>query len=185
MKTNRVTLLEIAKTFLTIGTIGFGGGLAIIALMQEYCVIRKKWLSIEEFSHGITLGQFLGPFATNAAIFIGYRLRGFIGGLTALVSFLAPSIIIVIILSALYVNYHKIPSLQLALKSINPVVIALILSAAYQMGKDKIKSLEPILLLSMTIFFSIFLKLQVFVILLIALVYGYIKVRFFEMEAKQ
>ena len=185
MGKNRVTLLEIAKTFLTIGTIGFGGGLAIIALMQEYCVIRKKWLSIEEFSHGIALGQFLGPFATNASIFIGYRLRGFIGGLTALVSFLAPSIIIVIILSALYVNYHKIPSLQLALKSINPVVIALILSAAFQMGKGKIKSLEPILLLSITIFLSLFLKMQVFAILLIALIYGYIKVKFFEMEAKQ
>lgn len=185
MRKNRVTLLDIAKTFLTIGTIGFGGGLAIIALMQEYCVIRKKWLNIEEFSHGIALGQFLGPFATNASIFIGYRLRGFIGGLTALVSFLAPSIIIVIILSALYVNYHKIPSLQLALKSINPVVIALILSAAFQMGKGKIKSLEPILLVLITIFFSLFLKMQVFAILLIALVYGYIKVRFFEMEAKQ
>ena len=185
MGKNRVTLLEIAKTFLTIGTIGFGGGLAIIALMQEYCVIRKKWLSIEEFSHGIALGQFLGPFATNASIFIGYRLRGFIGGLTALVSFLAPSIIIVIILSALYVNYHKIPSLQLALKSINPVVIALILSAAFQMGKGKIKSLEPILLILITIFLSLFLKMQVFTILLIASVYGYIKVRFFEMEAKQ
>jgi chromate transporter len=87
MKKNKVTLMEISKTFLTIGTIGFGGGLAIIALMQEYCVIRKKWLSIEEFSHGIALGQFLGPFATNASIFIGYRLRGFIGGLTALVFF--------------------------------------------------------------------------------------------------
>lgn len=185
MEKNKVTLLEIVKTFLTIGTIGFGGGLAIIALMQEYCVIRKKWLSIEEFSHGIALGQFLGPFATNASIFIGYRLRGFIGGLTALVSFLAPSIIIVIILSALYVNYHKIPSLQLALKSINPVVIALILSAAFQMGKGKIKSLEPILLVLITIFFSLFLKMQVFAILLIALIYGYIKVRFFEMEAKQ
>ncbi len=185
MKKNKVTLMEISKTFLTIGTIGFGGGLAIIALMQEYCVIRKKWLSIEEFSHGIALGQFLGPFATNASIFIGYRLRGFIGGLTALVSFLAPSIIIVIILSALYVNYHKIPSLQLALKSINPVVIALILSAAFQMGKGKIKSLESILLLLITIFFSLFLKMQVFAILLIALIYGYIKVRFFEMEAKQ
>ena len=182
---NKISLSEIAKTFLTIGTIGFGGGLAIIALMQEYCVIRKKWLSIEEFSHGIALGQFLGPFATNASIFIGYRLRGFIGGLTALASFLAPSIIIVIILSTLYVNYHKIPSLQLALKSINPVVIALILSAAFQMGKGKIKSLESILLLSITIFLSLYLKMQVFAILLVALVYGYIKVRFFEMEAKQ
>ena len=185
MNRERIALYEIANVFLTIGTIGFGGGLAIIALMQDYCVSRKKWLSIEEFSHGIALGQFLGPFATNASIFIGYRLRGFIGGLIALVSFLFPSILIVIILSAMYVNYHKIPALQLALKSINPVVIALILSAAYQMGKGKIKSIESILLAITTIFLTLYLKMQVFAILLIAFIYGYIKVRFFEMEVKQ
>lgn len=185
MKKNEVSLIKIAKVFLTIGTIGFGGGLAIIALMQEYCVNRKKWLNLEEFSHGIALGQFLGPFAVNASIFVGYRLRGFIGGIVSLVSFLFPSIVFVIILSALYVHYHKIPSLQLALKTINPVVIALILSAAYQMGKGKIKSFEPIFLVLITIFLTLYLKLQVVIILLLALLYGFIKVRFFATEAKQ
>ena len=185
MKNKQISLIEMAKVFLTIGTIGFGGGLAIIALMQDYCINRKKWLTLEEFSHGITLGQFLGPFAVNAAIFIGYRLRGFIGGIVALITFLFPSIVFVIILSSLYVKYHNIPSLQLALKSINPVVIALILSAAYQMGKSKIKSFEPIFLMLITIFLMLYLKLQVVIILLIALLYGFIKIKFFEMEAKQ
>ena len=184
MKNEQISLVDIAKVFLTIGTIGFGGGLAIIALMQDYCVNRKKWLNCEEFSHGIALSQFLGPFAVNASIFVGYRLRGFIGGIISLISFLLPSIIFVMIISALYVHYHKIPSLQLALKSINPVVIALIFSAAYQMGKGKIKSFEPILLVIITIFLTLYFKLQVVVILLLALLYGFIKVRFFETEAK-
>lgn len=182
---NKVSLIEVAKVFLTIGTIGFGGGLAIIALMQEYCVNRKKWLDAQEFAHGITLGQFLGPFAVNAAIFIGYRLRGLVGGLVSLISFLLPSIIFVIILSALYVQYHKIPSLQLALKSINPVVIALILSAAAQMVKGKIKSIEAPILILATIFLTLYLKLQVITILIIALLYGFIKVKFFDKEVTQ
>ena len=181
----QVSLIDIAKVFLTIGTIGFGGGVAIIALMQDYCVNRKKWLKIEEFSHGIALGQFLGPFAVNAAIFMGYRIRGFVGGIVAVLAFLLPSVTFVIILSGLYMHYHKIPALQFALKCINPVVIALILAAAYQMGKGKIKSLEPILLVIITVFLTAYLKLQVVTVLLLAIAYGYIKVRFFDSEANQ
>lgn len=185
MKNKTVSLIDIAKVFLTIGTIGFGGGIAIIALIQDYCVKRKKWLSIEEFSHGIALGQFLGPFAVNASIFVGYRLRGFIGGLVSVISFLVPSIIFVIILSALYIHYQKIPSLQLALKSINPVVVALILSAAYQMLKGKIRSFEPILLMLISIFLNVFLKWDVIKILLLAITYGFIKVKVLQSEVKQ
>jgi len=184
MENKQVSLIELAKVFLTIGTIGFGGGLAIIALMQDYAVERKKWLSVDEFCHGIALGQFLGPFAVNASIFVGYRVRGFKGALVSLISFLAPSVTFVIILSALYLQFHKIPLLQSALKGITPVVIALILSAAYQMGKNRIKSLEPILLVIATIFLSAYFKLQVITILLIALIYGFIKARFFETGAE-
>lgn len=185
MRKEQISLVEIAKVFLTIGTIGFGGGMAIIALMQDYFVRRKEWLSMDEFSHGIALGQFLGPFAVNASIFIGYRLRGFMGGIVSLISFLIPSIVFVIIISSLYVHYHKIPSLQFALKSINPVVIALILAAAYQMGKGKFKSFESLLLIVITIFLTVYLKLQVVVILLLALLYGFIKVRFFEARLEE
>jgi chromate transporter len=178
----KISLFEIAKTFLTIGTIGFGGGLAIIALMQEYCVNKKKWLEVEEFSHGIALGQFLGTFAVNASIFIGYRLRGFIGGIVSVISFLLPSIVFIIIISALYQHYNKIPALQSALKGITPVVIALILSAAFQIGKNKINSRESVFILLITIFLVAILKLQIITILLAALIYGFLKVRFFETE---
>ena len=175
----QISLIEIAKTFLTIGTIGFGGGMAILALMQDYCVNKKKWLDIEEFSHGVAMGQFLGPFAVNAAIFVGYRARKFKGALVSLFAFLTPSIILVIILTALYQNFHKIPALQSALKGISPVVIALILTAAYQMGGSRIKSAEPILLMLGAIFMAVVLKLQVVIILLLALIYGFAKIKFF------
>lgn len=174
----KISLIEIAKVFLTIGTIGVGGWTAIIALMQDYCVEKRNWLSIDEFVHGIALGQFLGPFAVNATIFVGYRARGFKGAIVALISFLAPSVTFVILLSALYVHFHKVPALQSALRGISPVVIALILSAAYQMGKNKIKSFESIILMFLAIFCSIVLKTQVAVILLVTLIYGSIKTFF-------
>ena len=181
MENKQVQLVDIAKVFLTIGTIGFGGWGAIVSLMQEYCVNQRKWLSLDELTHGVALGQFLGPFALNAAIFIGYRVRGFAGGVVSLVSFLLPSVVFVIIISSLYVRYHEIPSLQLGLKSLSPVVIALILVAAYQMGKAKIKSFEPIVLVAMTVFLSVYFKVQVMAILLAALMYGFIKVKVFKM----
>jgi len=180
MEEKQISLIEIAKVFLTIGTVGVGGWPAIVALMQDYCVKERNWLSMDEFSHGIALGQFLGPFAVNATIFVGYRARGFNGAMVALISFLAPSVTCVILLSALYTHFHQVPSIQSALKGITPVVIALILSAALQMGKKRIKSAEPIILMLGAIILSVIVKFQVVGILLIALFYGFIKVKFID-----
>lgn len=179
MQEKQISLFEIAKVFLTIGTIGVGGWPAIVALMQKYCVEEREWLSQDEFAHGIALGQFLGPFAVNATIFVGYRARKFKGAMVAIFAFLAPSVICVIALSALYVHYHTIPAIQSALRGISPIVIALILSAAYQMGKNRINSPEPIFLMLLAIILSAVLKVQVIGILLIALAYGFIKSKFF------
>lgn len=182
MKTKQVSLMEIAKVFLIIGTVGFGGAGAIIALTQEYCVTQRKWLSFDEFSHGVALGQILGPFAVNTTLFVGYKTRGFKGAMVALLTFLAPSIVMVIILSALYMHFHKIPALQSALNGVSPVVVALILSVTYQMGKNKMKSFEFIFLMLLAIIFSSFLKIQVTLILLAALIYGIIKVFLLKMN---
>lgn len=124
----------LAWEFAKIGLTGFGGGFAIIALIQRECVERKKCLSAEEFLHGVSLGQLLGSFAVNTAFFVGYRLRGAIGGLVAMVAFLAPSVAMVIGLSWLYTATHQVPSLQNAMNAAGPVVIAILLSAATSLG---------------------------------------------------
>lgn len=182
MENKRVSLIEIAKVFATIGTISVGGWPSMMALMQDYCVVKRNWLTMDEFSHGIALGQFMGPFGVNAAIFIGYRVRGFVGAMVSLTLFLAPCVTAVIILSAFYMKFHQVPSLQSALRGISPVVIALIISAAYQMGKNKLKSFEPIFLMILAVILSAFLKVQVILILLSALLYGFIKTKFFAKD---
>lgn len=129
------SLCSLAVLFARIGAIGFGGGMAVVALMEQEIVRRRRLLSLNEFLHGVGLGQMLGSFAVNAAAFAGYRLAGPAGALVAVVSFLAPSIALVIVLSALYFRYHAVPALQSAVTGLGPVVVALILSAAWSIGR--------------------------------------------------
>lgn len=139
--------LAMTLRFLKLGAIGFGGGVAVIALMEQECVQRRHCVEAEEFLHGVGLGQILGPFAVNTAFFIGYRMYGLGGALLAQVAFLIPSVLLVIGLSWLYFSFKQIPSLQGALAGLGPVVIALILSAAWSMGPKSVKSPVAVALL--------------------------------------
>jgi chromate transporter len=144
----KLSLPALALAFLKIGTIGFGGGMAIIALMEHELVRKRRVIEPEEFLHGVGLGQILGPFAVNTALFAGYRLYGTLGGLIAACAFMAPSLVLVLILSWLYFSYHAIPALQGAVSGLGPVVIALILSAAWSMGRKAFQSWIAALLCS-------------------------------------
>jgi chromate transporter len=135
-----MTIWQMGLSFLKLGAIGFGGGVAVVAMMEQECVQKHHCLETEEFLHGVGLGQILGPFAVNTAIFIGYRMFGFGGALLAEIAFLAPSIFLVILLSWLYFAFHQIPSLQGALVGLGPVVIALIINAAWSMGRKSVRT---------------------------------------------
>lgn len=134
-----VSLSEIFRTFFYIGLTGFGGGMAIVALTERVCVERKKWIGRNEFMHGLAFGQILGPFSLNTCTFVGYYLRGVVGGVTAAVGFIFPSFCIISLLSWLYFKYHEMPQLQSALRGTNPVIIALIVVAAVGMGRSKVR----------------------------------------------
>jgi chromate transporter len=131
----RRSLLDLAFLFARIGAIGFGGGMAVVALMERDLVRRRRLLSLDEFLHGVGLGQILGSFAVNAAAFAGYRLGGWSGAVVSSAAFLAPSVAMVIGLSALYFRYHAVPALQSAVTGLGPVVVALIVSAAWNIGR--------------------------------------------------
>jgi chromate transporter len=146
VKASLFSLTRMAVLFLKIGAIGFGGGMAVIALMEHELVEKRKALPAEEFLHGVGLGQILGPFAVNTAFFVGYRRHGLPGALVAAIAFLFPSVAMVISLSFLYFRYHTIPALQGVLLGLGPVVIALILAAAWSMGRKTILSWSAVAL---------------------------------------
>lgn len=144
-------LVGVLGAFLRLGFIGFGGGMAVVALMEHDLIRKRRLLDHDEFLHGIALGQILGPFAVNTALFVGNRLFGFLGGLACAAAFLAPSVVLVILLSWLYFTFHAIPALQTALRGLGPVVIALILSAAWSMGRKAVRSWPAGLLMTMAL----------------------------------
>src|SRR5947209_7658081 len=82
------SLMDLLALFFRIGSIGFGGGMAVISLMEREFVQKRGLLTAEEFLHGVGLGQILGSFAVNAAFFIGYRLFGPAGGILSVGAFL-------------------------------------------------------------------------------------------------
>lgn len=162
MKTNasNVSLTDIFLTFAKIGLTGFGGGMAIVALIERICVKEKQWIGNEEFLHGLAFGQILGPFSLNVCTFTGHYLRGIRGGITAAVAFILPSFLLVTLLSWLYFTYHKLPQLQAALKGTNPVVIGLIVVVAIDMGRKQIRGINSSLMALVAFAATVFLKLN-------------------------
>lgn len=168
----KVRLTDIFLTFATIGLTGFGGGMAIVALVERTCVREKGWISPEEFMHGLAFGQILGPFSLNVCTFTGHHLRGIRGGIIAAVGFILPSFLLVSLLSWIYFTYHKLPELQAALKGTNPVIIGLIVVVAIDMGRKQIRGRGGLLMALVAFGASVFLKLNAAWILLGAVLWS-------------
>jgi len=162
----KASLTDIFLTFAKIGLTGFGGGMAIVALVERVCVRERNWISAEEFMHGLAFGQILGPFSLNICTFTGHHLRGIRGGIIAAIGFILPSFLLVTLLSWIYFTYNKLPQLQAALKGTNPVVIGLIVVVAIDMGRKQIKGRGGLLMALVAFAASVFLKLNAAWILL-------------------
>ena len=155
-----------------VGLTGFGGGMAIVALVERVCVREKQWITAEEFLHGLAFGQILGPFSLNVCTFTGHHLRGIRGGILAATGFIMPSFLLVSLLSWLYFTFHKLPQLQAALKGTNPVVIALIVVVAMDMGRKQIRGANGAVMALAAFGATVFLKLNAAWVLLAAAVWS-------------
>jgi chromate transporter len=134
-------LAEIAGLFLKLGTIGFGGPAAHIALMEEEVVKKRAWLSREEFLDLLGATNLIpGPNSTEMAIHIGYRRAGFPGLLVAGACFILPATLIVTAIAWAYVRFGTLPQMTLAFRSVKPVMIAVVLQALWGLGKTALKT---------------------------------------------
>ncbi len=123
-------LIKLYLSFLKVGMLSFGGGLAALPLIQEEVVDVNKWITIREFTDLITVAQMTpGPIAINAATFVGTRLGGLAGAIVATLGSITPAIIIVSILSFLYYKFKNLNLMKKILSALRPAVVALILSA--------------------------------------------------------
>lgn len=121
-------------TFLKIGSVSFGGGYAVIPLIQ-YEVEAHSWLNIAEFREAVSLaGMAPGPIATNSATLIGYKTAGLAGAVLATLGMILPSLAAVILLSAVFFSHHRSKLFQSTFYGLRPIITGLILYAAIHFG---------------------------------------------------
>ncbi len=135
-------LKEIAKVFLKLGVIGFGGPAAHIAMMQAEVVTKRKWLSDQEFLDLVGATNLIpGPNSTEMAIHIGHEKGGWRGLLIAGVCFIIPAVLITGCFAWLYKEYGQLPEVKPFIYGIKPAIIAIILGAIVPLAKKSIKTL--------------------------------------------
>ncbi|MCK8140728.1 chromate efflux transporter [Flavobacterium sp. I-SCBP12n] len=149
-------LKELAKLFLKIGIIGFGGPAAHIAMMQNEVVVKKKWLSEQHFLDLIGATNLIpGPNSTEMAIHIGHERAGWKGLLVAGFCFIFPAIIITLLFAVLYKEYGQLPEIKPFLYGIKPAIIAIILSAIFPLAKKSLKTIQLTIIGGFVLFFSL------------------------------
>jgi len=130
-----MTLLSLFFSFLQIGLFSIGGGYAAIPLIQQQVVEKFAWLTEKEFMDLAAIAEMTpGPIAINAATFVGLKVAGLPGALTATLGNIVPSLVLVSLLFYVYRRCRELPALQNVLSFLRPAVVALIASAGLNMA---------------------------------------------------
>ena len=140
----RVSLTQFVGYFLWLGTVGFGGPIALAGHMQQDLVDERGWVRKEDYVEGLALAQLApGPLAAQLAIYLGYIRAGVLGATAVGVAFVLPSFLMVLGLSAAYVRFGGLPWMQGMFYGIGAAVIGIITRSAFKLtkltlGKDKL-----------------------------------------------
>ena len=127
-------MIELFLTFAKIGLFTFGGGYAMIALIEDACVERKKWITHEEMMDLTVIAESTpGPIAINCATYVGYRQKGFWGSVIATLGMVFPSFVIIYVISMFLDRFLEITLIANAFRGIKLAVGLLIVNAALNM----------------------------------------------------
>ena len=154
-------LLDLLLTFMKIGFFTFGGGYAMISMIESICVEKKKWITHDEMMDITVIAESTpGPIAINCATYVGYRQGGFFGSLLTTVGIVIPSFTVIFIISKFFDNFLEIGIIANAFKGIKIAVGILILNAAVTMIKKMQKKAFPLAVMICS--FVIMLLINVF-----------------------
>lgn len=177
---HKAELTAIAKLFLKLGIIGFGGPAAHIAMMQNEVVVKRKWLTDQHFLDMVGATNLIpGPNSTELALHIGYEKGGWKGLLIAGMCFILPAVIITGIFTWLYKEYGHLPKFQPYIYGIKPAIITIVLSAVFPLAKKSLKSSLLILLAVLVLILAIIGVNEIFLMFgsgIVALLWKYLNI---------
>ena len=163
------------RAFFRVGILTFGGGYAMLPILQREVVEKKGWCTNEELTDYFALGQCTpGIIAVNTATFIGFKQKGVLGGIVATFSLTLPSLIIIGIIAALLQNFADYPVVQNAFAGIRAVVVALIANAVIKLLKSAVVDKATLLIFLATTVLATVLSVSPVIFVLIAALAGVI-----------
>ena len=140
MKEKLKRLWQVFFTFFRIGAFTFGGGYAMIPLIQKETVEKHQWVTDDDILEIIAIAESTpGPIAINSATFVGYQAAGVLGSVAATLGVVLPSFVIILLLSFLLQNFQDIPAVQYAFFGIRAGVLALLCKSLWTMYKKSPK----------------------------------------------
>ncbi len=167
--------LDLFITFLKIGAFTFGGGYAMIPLIQREIADNKKWIKDEDILEIVAIAESTpGPIAINAATFVGYRVAGFIGALAATLGVVLPSFLIIIIISYILDIFENSKGVQYAFNGIRAGVLALIVKALYNMYKQCPKNVVSYIVMGASFILAALLNVNVLIVIVFCALFGLI-----------
>lgn len=165
--------LDLFLTFAKVGVCTFGGGYAMLPILQREVVERKGWATEEELMDYYAVGQCTpGVIAVNTATFVGYRLKGTLAGVIATLGVVFPSVVIIGLIAAFLQNFAHIPWVIHAFAGVRACVCALILSSVLKLIKSAVVDRTSALIFAAVLILSAFLGLSPVLLVLLAGVVG-------------
>ncbi len=153
--------LDLFLTFARVGACTFGGGYAMLPILQREVVEKKGWATEEELADYFAIGQCTpGVIAVNTATFIGYKYKGVLGGILTTLGVVAPSVLIITLIAAFLSSFADIPVVGHALAGVSACVVAMIASSVIKLGKSSLKDAVTVGIFLVVLLLSLWLKLS-------------------------
>ncbi|MFI3331176.1 MAG: chromate transporter [Rikenellaceae bacterium] len=128
---------ELFTSFMKIGIFTFGGGYAMIALIQKEIVEKRGWVKKDDFLELLTIAQTApGPLALNSSVFVGYRVMGLKGALLAVIGVVLPSFLIILLVAMFFSRIKDNDYVEAAFKGMRPAVVALIVAPVFSLARN-------------------------------------------------
>ncbi len=168
-----IKLIELYLSFLKIGAFTIGGGYVMVPLMQQLAVEQKKWCTDEEVLDYITIAQSLpGMFGANVATNVGYKVKGTIGAVFALLGMVTPSLIIITLFASIYDELMQYELIKSSFKGMQSAVIALIFLTVIKLYKKSIKKSFQNIIIGISVIMSLIFDFSPFSLILSGIAIG-------------
>ena len=168
-------ILNMFFTFFKIGSFTFGGGYAMIPLIETEVVTKKKWISKDDFLDIVVISQtFPGALVVNTSIFIGYRIGGLLGAIIGLLGVILPSFFIILCIAVFFIKFRDYYYVDLVFKGISAAVPMLILIAVVSLSKSLKINYVNLIIILVTIASITFFNVHPVLVILLSGLYGVI-----------